>query len=153
MTPDAVVEVAEAALNVVYASCDVQGLLDAEETERAARFRSAEARERFVGGRALLKTALGARLGCDPHAIRLRIAPGGRPILLEPEASLQFSVSHSGERVVVALAERAVGVDIERLRPLPDALDLARRFFDASEASTLAAEPAARRASAFLELW
>ena len=149
----AVVEITEAALEEIHGSCDAHALLDEPESARAARFRSPEARDRFVAGRALLKTVLGARLGRPPAVVRLRIEPSGRPELLDPEACLHFSVAHSGVRVVVALAEREVGVDIERLRPLPDALDLARRFFDASEAAALEAEPAERRSAAFLELW
>lgn len=149
----AVVEVAEASLGEICGSCDAHALLDEGEAARAARFRSAEARDRFVAGRALLKTLLGVHLGRPAGAVRLRIEPSGRPVLADPEALVRFSVSHSGERVVVALADRDVGVDIERLRHLPDALDLARRFFDASEATALQAEAVERRSAAFLEMW
>ena len=146
-------EITEAALGEILRSCDAYALLDEDEGERAARFRSAEARDRFVSGRALLKTVLGVRLGRPARAVRLRIEPSGRPVLVDPEARVHFSVSHSGDRVVLAFADREVGVDIERLRALPDALDLARRFFDASEATALESEPVERRSDAFLALW
>ncbi|HJS57031.1 MAG TPA: 4'-phosphopantetheinyl transferase superfamily protein [Vicinamibacteria bacterium] len=148
-----VVEIAEASLEEIRRLCDVSALLDDEERNRAARFRSVEARDRFVGGRALLKTLLGASLQRPAASVRVRVEPDGRPVLLDPEPGVEFSISHSGERVVVAWADRVVGVDIERLRPLPGALDLARRFFDAGEAASLEKEPVERRSAAFLELW
>jgi 4'-phosphopantetheinyl transferase len=147
------VAVAEASLEEVRRSCDVDALLDADERSRAARFRSSDARDRFVAGRALLKTLLGASLRRLPSAIRLRVEATGQPVLLEPDSGVHVSISHAGERVVVACASREVGVDIERLRPLPGALDLARRFFDASEAASLEREPVAHRSEAFLALW
>ncbi len=149
----AVVEITEGSLEEIRGSCDVDALLDDAERARAARFRSAEARERFVAGRALLKMALGARLKLPAPSIRLRVEPSGRPVLLDPAPGIHFSLSHAGERVVVACADREVGVDIERLRPLPDALDLARRFYDASEAKALEALEGERRSRAFLQLW
>ena len=147
------VEVAEKSLEEIRRLCEVDALLDDVERTRAARFRSIEARDRFVGGRALLKMLLGASLQRPAAAVRVRVEPDGRPVLVDPEPGVQFSISHSGERVLVACADRVVGVDIERLRPLPGALDLARRFFHAAEAASLEKEPVERRSAAFLALW
>jgi 4'-phosphopantetheinyl transferase len=148
-----VVDIAEKSLEEIRRHCGVDALLDDEERKRAARFLSVEARARFVSGRALLKTLLGASLQRPAAAIRVRVEPDGRPVLFDPEPGVHFSISHAGERVVVACAAFVVGVDIERLRPLPGALDLARRFFDAGEAARLEKEPVERRSAAFLELW
>ncbi|HET7291827.1 MAG TPA: 4'-phosphopantetheinyl transferase superfamily protein [Vicinamibacteria bacterium] len=150
---EARVEVVEASLEDVLSSLDAHTLLDGDERARAARFRNAEARDRFLAGRGLLRALLGERLGRPPGAVRLRLEANGRPVLADPDARVRFSVSHAGDRVVVALADRDVGVDIERLRPLPDALDLARRFFAAGEVAVLASEPLDRRADVFLVLW
>lgn len=78
----------------------------------------------------------------------------GRPRLGAPLADYDCNWSHSGQRLLVALGRGLqVGIDCERLRPRPRALEVARRYFDAREAAWLAAQPAATRDRAFLRLW
>lgn len=96
---------------------------------------------------------LGPRLGCDPAALALSRDPHGRPRL----ASLHHADigwSHSGGGLLVAHGPRMVlGVDLERVRERPRALELARRFFQEREAAWLEAQDAAARTLAFLRLW
>ncbi|HST44652.1 MAG TPA: 4'-phosphopantetheinyl transferase superfamily protein [Luteimonas sp.] len=87
----------------------------------------------------------------------------GRPMLALPVAGAagdrrgvrhDLNWSHSGDGLIVALAHEArVGVDLELLRPRPRAASLARRFFTAHEADSLAAWPVATREAAFVRLW
>lgn len=75
-----------------------------------------------------------------------------RPHLGPPHQDYDCNWSHSGERLLVALAPRArIGVDLERLHRRPRALQVARRYFTAREADWLAAQ--ADRDLAFLRLW
>lgn len=75
-----------------------------------------------------------------------------RPHLDPPHQDYDCNWSHSGERLLVALAHRAmVGVDVEQLHRRPRALEIAKRYFTADEASWLAAH--AERDRAFLRLW
>ena len=97
---------------------------------------------------------LAPQLQCAPQAIPLLRDPHGRPRLaLTPDADVGWS--HSGEGLLLAFGRGiAVGVDLERERPRPRALDLARRFFDPSEAQWLEAQAdEATRAAAFVRLW
>ena len=97
---------------------------------------------------------LAPQLQCAPQAIPLLRDPHGRPRLaLSPDADVGWS--HSGEGLLLAFGRGiAVGVDLERERPRPRALDLARRFFDLSEAEWLEAQAdEATRAAAFVRLW
>jgi 4'-phosphopantetheinyl transferase len=97
---------------------------------------------------------LAARLGVGPDAVRLRRDQRGRPRLGGGQAAFDCNWSHSGERLLVALGEGVqVGADLERLRPRPNALALARRFFTAGEAAWLARLPADAREAAFVRLW
>ena len=48
---------------------------------------------------------------------------------------------------------RAVRVDIEKVRPLPDLEAMARRYFSVREAQSLLALPAAQRHESFFDYW
>jgi 4'-phosphopantetheinyl transferase len=128
-------------------------LLSNDERERAARFRVAGARDEYVVARGLLRTLLGRCLSCDPRQITFRHGPQGKPKLPEP-VPLDFNVSHSGGYALFAVSTCGeVGVDIERVRPFANALDLADRFFCPSEAAALRAHPEESRRDAFLHVW
>jgi len=81
----------------------------------------------------------------------------GRPYLrglAADTAAPDISWSHSGEHLLVALSEGVdVGADLERQRPRPRALELARRFFAPSESRWLAQQPADQQEGAFVRLW
>jgi len=104
--------------------------------------------------RAPLLALLAAYLQCPAEAIVLREGEYGRPSLMPPQA-LDFNWSHSGQQALVAIARGiALGVDLERIRPRPSAMDIARRYFAADELAWLETvdDPAAREL-AFLRLW
>ena len=68
--------------------------------------------------------------------------------------NLDFNLSHARDRVALAFARgQSLGVDIEHADRRLKVDDLARRFFAAREADSLAAVPAERRGAAFLRLW
>jgi len=131
-------------------------VLSAAEVERAGRFARADDRRRFVVGRATLRALLGACLSVPPERIDFVEGPHGKPELAPDMAQggLRFNVAHSGGWVLLAAAHGvAVGVDVERVRPLPDAEALAERFFAAAEAAALRALPDGLRAGAFFACW
>lgn len=97
---------------------------------------------------------LGRQLGIRPDTVPLQRDGRGRPRLGGGFAALDCNWSHSGERLLVALgAGLRVGVDLERIKPRPNALALARRFFATAEAERLAQLSAADREQAFVRLW
>ena len=101
---------------------------------------------------ALAAPWLARELALDPAALALARDLHGRPRLRA--AGHDASWSHSGDRLLVALADGVdVGADLERLRPRPRALELARRFFEPAESAWLEALPDAARAAAFVRLW
>ena len=78
----------------------------------------------------------------------------GRPRLLAPYQDRDAGWSHSGEQLLLALGRDVVlGVDLERWRPRPRALELAARYFAPGETRRLRALPADAREAAFLRLW
>ncbi|KAF1685683.1 4-phosphopantetheinyl transferase [Pseudoxanthomonas broegbernensis] len=93
-------------------------------------------------------------LGQDADALPLVRDDHGRPHLRAPFDDRDAGWSHSGERLLLALGRGVtLGVDLERLRPRPRALELAERFFAPAEAERLQALAPERREPAFLRLW
>jgi 4'-phosphopantetheinyl transferase len=98
---------------------------------------------------------LARQLDLAPEALRLTRDTRGRPHLGAPSAGYDCSWSHSGDGLLVALAEGVrLGVDSERLHARPRALELAQRYFTAAEHDWLATFTAGpSRDRAFLRLW
>jgi len=129
--------------------------LSTDEQERAQRFVLERVRTRFVVGRGLLRAILARYLGRPPHRLRFAYGERGKPALAPAEStSLRFNVSHSADVVLFAVARgREVGVDVERLRPMPRAERIAERFFSVPERQALAALPEARKVEGFFTCW
>ncbi len=71
---------------------------------------------------------------------------------LPPETSLSFS--SSGTMAIAAIsATTKIGIDVEYLRPVPNALELAKRFFDQREAAYLESLAPLDCDAEFLKLW
>lgn len=105
-------------------------------------------------GRAPLRALLGAYLGQPPEAVVLIDGEHGRPALASPYQALAFNWSHCNDQAVLAIARGIVpGIDLERLRERPRALEIARRYFSSEEAEALGALDPVQRSAAFLELW
>jgi 4'-phosphopantetheinyl transferase len=106
-------------------------------------------------GRAPLRRVLAAYLGIDADAVTLVDGEHGRPALATShDQSLGFNWSHSGDQALIALGRHVMpGIDVERRRERPRALEIAQRYFSIDEAATLATLPAVDRSTAFLELW
>jgi len=134
----------------------LNALLSAAERERLARFRVRADQLRFLLGRGLLRTFLGAHLGVAAEQVEFQHGPFGKPALAPPAGppALQFNVSHSGQLVLLAFhASRAVGVDVEALQPEFEWSEVARRVFPPETCARLARlQPQAGR-TAFYQAW
>jgi 4'-phosphopantetheinyl transferase len=103
--------------------------------------------------RALLLRGAAALLGVAESQLGVAHRPGGRPMLTGAGRGLHISVSHGRGVVAVALTALArVGVDVERVRPLP-ATRLARRWLGEEESRWVAQQLPTGRSAAFLRLW
>ncbi|GGJ96522.1 4'-phosphopantetheinyl transferase family protein [Luteimonas terricola] len=102
----------------------------------------------------LVREWLSGELGTAAAALEIHRTEHGRPHLGAPHADWDASWSHSGEGLLMALAQGLrVGIDLELRRPRPKAGVLAERFFAPEEAAALAAMPDALREPAFVRLW
>jgi 4'-phosphopantetheinyl transferase len=130
-------------------------LLSAAERERAARFRFDVHRGRFIAGRGIQRDILSRYLGIAPAQIRYRETTHGKP-LLDPAAAsdLHFNVSNAGDLALYAVTlGREVGVDLEQVKPMPDARAIAERFFSAPEVEVLRSLIPEEVEPAFFRCW
>jgi len=125
-----------------------------DERERADRFKRVPDRDAFVTCRGALRLILNRYTGEDPRMFRFAYGPWGKPRIEGGEGSFRFSVSHSHGAGVVALTRgREVGVDVERIRPLPDAEEIAERYFSRREVSQFMKLPKDHRLKVFYHCW
>jgi 4'-phosphopantetheinyl transferase len=130
-------------------------VLSEDERERAARFHFRRDAIRWAMSRVVLRSILGRYLCVEPRAVRFQSGPRGKPELaMLEEEHIQFNASHSDGLGLYAVARtRRVGVDIERVRPLPDFEPIARRMFSPHEQRVLGALPRAEWPAAFFDCW
>jgi len=127
-------------------------VLSDDEAARAERFVFERHRRRFTVGRGALRRVLGGYLGSAPEAVRFEYGERGKPRLAE--RGVEFNLSHSAEMALLAVtAGVEVGVDVEAVRRIEDALRISERFFSATERAVLAECPAAERGAAFFRCW
>ena len=108
---------------------------------------------RFAAGRAVLRLILASYVDSDPAALRFDIGRYGKP-RLRGHSGLEFSFSRSAEAVLVGIAaDRAVGVDVERIDFGRPVARLARRWLGPAEAAEIAALPLRCQALAFHRCW
>lgn len=112
-------------------------LLDPTEATRVNRASNTEDRTRQIAGAALLRLAAGRLTNIDPTMICVDRTcdtcgrPHGRPRLIGTD--LHASISHSGDRIAVALTRAGpVGVDVERISPI-DLAELASGVLGCAE--------------------
>jgi 4'-phosphopantetheinyl transferase len=122
----------------------------AGEVARGARFYSEEARVRYLRAHRALRSIL-ARVTSAP--LNFALAENGKPFLAAAPG-IRFNLSHSRGMALAGVAlEVEVGVDIELLRPVPEHVAIAARFFPPSEAEALAAMPEGERERDFFRRW
>lgn len=109
----------------------------------------------YVVSRAMQRHVLASYVGATPGEVRFGYEAMGKPTLAHPnDIGLSFNTTHSGDLVIIAVtANRDVGVDVERIRPISRALQVSRRFFSEGEHQMLSALPAEKLDREFLSVW
>ena len=125
-------------------------LLSEEECAAASRFHTPELAERYRQAHGWMRSVLSRYLDTPPETLRFRSGPDGKPRLAH--GSLYFNLAHSDSLALLAVRQDApVGVDVEPVRPLPEAMLIACRWFSAPEIRWIAASD--DRDRAFLRCW
>ncbi len=124
-------------------------VLSDDERRRAAKFRFEQHRHEFVAARAVLRHVLAAYVGNAPASLQFRYGEHGKPAL----DGIEFNLSHSGAKALIAVSQSPIGVDLERVDPSFRWEEIAAAFFSPQEREMIAAQPAPHRVTAFLRCW
>jgi 4'-phosphopantetheinyl transferase len=135
----------------------LEAILDADERERANRFRWPSDRHAYVAAHALLRYALSAVAGASADSWRFHADPFGKPRLAPDTAvpGLEFSLSHTRGKALVGVGkDMQLGVDVERADPDKPFLEVAEHCFHAREVAYLRQETAnPERCARFTTVW
>jgi 4'-phosphopantetheinyl transferase len=135
------------------------GMLDAAERRRAAAFARERDRVRYIVAHRMVRRVLAAYLQVAPERVAVvrEPCPGcggghGRPVLAGERPPLRFSLSHSGDRVMLGVAADIVGVDVEEL-PAADVVGELVAVLHPAEREEVRGVEAALRPAVFARLW
>ena len=121
-----------------------------EKKERISRFYKYEDAQRTLLGDVLVRYAICKSLGAKNRDLIFDTNEYGKPILQEP-TGINFNISHSGDCVVCAVDNNAVGIDVETIKPID--LKIAERFFSKDEYLSLINRPEEAKLKYFYMLW
>jgi 4'-phosphopantetheinyl transferase len=130
--------------------------LSDDERARAARFHFVQHQRRFAVARGILRDVLGRYVGCEADRVVFAYDTKGKPMLAAGcgDGTVQFNLSHSqGLSLIAVTRGRAVGVDIEQIRPIRDLKSLTKRCFSPQEGAAILALPVAQHLRAFFSCW
>ena len=132
-------------------------VLGPDERDRAERFHFERDRQRFVIARGALRFILSRYVGLAPARLRFTYGPYGKPSLATPfnRNELEFNVTHSHNLTLCAVkgAGSELGIDVEYVRPVLEAEQIAGRFFSPAEQASLRACPPDQKLAAFFNCW
>ncbi len=126
--------------------------LSENELLKAKRFYFQKDQRRFVVTHGILRNILGRYLKIESKRLKFSYARHGKPTLAGATDghSLCFNMSHShGLALFVFTWGRKIGVDVEYVRSMPDAEEIAERFFSPQENAVFRTVPAGKKLEAF----
>jgi len=138
------------------ATADLLPILSREESAQAAQFSFERDRMRFIQAHGIVRQILSNYLDADAATLVFARTHHGKPYLI-PRANdphLEFSVSRSSNCCMLAVQlDHSIGIDIEKVRDLPQAIDIVQSYFTPVESKALSALRGAARRDAFFALW
>ncbi|MEW6067029.1 MAG: 4'-phosphopantetheinyl transferase superfamily protein [Nitrospirota bacterium] len=130
--------------------------LSIDERIRAERFHFEKDRTYFIIRRGILRTLLGFYLGIDSRKLQFCYGKYGKPALadISGKGTICFNISHSGGVALYAFTRDCeIGVDIERIRDIPEMDQVVEHFFSEREKSVFRSLPKNRQKEAFFNCW
>lgn len=126
--------------------------LSEEEQAKAVRYKAPDLQRRFTASRWLLRRLAAFYTGTDAACLTWAYSEHGKPNL--SGSQLRFNLSHTADSWIGAFAwNMELGVDVERVRPMPNAAQLVSRFFSSRERAEFDHTPEEERLDALFRGW
>jgi 4'-phosphopantetheinyl transferase len=128
-------------------------ILSETERIRASKLMHRNKQNEYIVAHAMLRNIIAGYLRCEPKEVRLTAGDHGKPAC-QHDTRLAFNLAHGRGTVLIAVANgHEVGVDIEQVRPVPDAEHIVRRYFCPEESERFLAMNKIGQDRAFFRLW
>jgi 4'-phosphopantetheinyl transferase len=134
----------------------IEVLLAPVEKTRAQRFRFLQDRNRYIVRHGVLQLLLAGYQSCKPGQIDIRATVNGKPYLegQQKRGGIHFNVSSSDTFTAIAFSRNgSIGIDIEKIRDIPDILEIVERHFTSDEKDQIFSCPENLRATLFYKFW
>ncbi|PJI09255.1 MULTISPECIES: 4'-phosphopantetheinyl transferase family protein [Clostridium] len=115
-----------------------------EEKDKILKYRRYEDSLRSLYGKLMLKDIL------NLDKIQLKYNKWGKPELMN-NSRIHFNISHSSEWVIVGIAAKPIGVDIQKIDKID--LSIAKSCFSKDENEYILSLPSDEQKDAFFKLW
>ncbi|MDJ0519440.1 MAG: 4'-phosphopantetheinyl transferase superfamily protein [Trichodesmium sp. MO_231.B1] len=131
---------------------ELSTILSSDEIERANKFYFERDKNRFIIARGKLRKILSRYLNIEPEKLQFTYSDRGKPYLTD--TSILFNLSHSQDLALYAITQvNSIGIDLEYIRPMNDAENLAKRFFSHQEYNLISQLPPQKQQETFFKLW
>ena len=124
--------------------------LNTQEQDRFGKIADPDQRKFFLRTRVFVRQSLSAFSGIPFTDIRLLTTEVGKPYF-ENNLSIHFSLTHSGENAWLAVSNKQVGLDSEKISVRSSFLKIAERFFLPSEIKLV--RDSNEQFEVFLKIW
>lgn len=130
-------------------------MLPEERLKKIDKLRNEDKAKKYLLSSAFMQYGLSDALNIPMEAIAYVYGKYGKPEIVyrgkKMEGQIDFNLSHSGKYAVLAVSDRPVGIDVERLKK--DRIGVAERFFCKEEYEDILNAKGSERESRFLEYW
>ncbi|MEO6695102.1 MAG: 4'-phosphopantetheinyl transferase superfamily protein [Ignavibacteria bacterium] len=107
-------------------------LLSDDELEKAKKYKFKKLSDNYITARGTLRKILGRYLKVLPSIPQISYKEKGKPFIKNDD--IKFNLAHTKDIAVYAFTKSdEIGIDVERIREMPDALQIANRFFSLDE--------------------
>ncbi|MCL2925797.1 MAG: 4'-phosphopantetheinyl transferase superfamily protein [Trichodesmium sp. MAG_R04] len=131
---------------------ELSTILSPDEKDRANRFYFERDKNRFIIARGTLRKILSRYLNIESKKLQFTYSDRGKPYL--QNTSILFNLSHSQDLALYAITKVSlIGIDLEYIRPINDAENLAKRFFSLQEYNLISQLPSQKQQETFLKMW
>lgn len=130
--------------------------LSDDERTRAKHYHFLRDRTKFLVRRGMLRVILGRYLSVEPNRIQFDHGTYGKPRLASKFDSdrLEFNLAHSHNLAVYAFTrKRRIGIDLEKIQPLPNLEQISSQFFTSQESEKIQRLDGNARLLAFYHCW